>query len=363
MEASKKWVAITAIAPIAWGSNYYVTRQFLPDGSPLYGAALRALPAGVVLLAIARVRPHGEWWWKSMVLGVLNVGAFFVLIYLAAQLLPSNVASVLMALSAAVMALLAWALLGERPRVRALGGAVIGLAGVGVMLLGGPAVLSPLGVAASVAAMFMSSLGYILARRWGQDIELVALTAWQLIAGGVLLLPFAVATEGGPPSLTPSAALAFGYVSLVATAVAFLAWFAGLRHLDAGTVGLLGLLNPLAGVILGSVVAAESFGPRQAIGAAVVIAGMIIGRVRGRRRLSVRYELCCPPVELGGQLGQQAGDIGQRVVADHGQRLPGRAHTEVEQLGTFRGQRDVERALLGESRDSADESAAFESLQ
>ena len=77
MEVSWRWTAITAIAPIAWGSNYYVTNQFLPEGSPLYGATIRALPAGLLLLAICRRRPRGSWWWKSLVLGTLNVGAFF----------------------------------------------------------------------------------------------------------------------------------------------------------------------------------------------------------------------------------------------------------------------------------------------
>ncbi|HAJ16677.1 MAG TPA: EamA family transporter, partial [Microbacterium sp.] len=43
-----RWLLLTAIAPIAWGSTYFVTRQFLPADAPLWGALFRALPAGLI---------------------------------------------------------------------------------------------------------------------------------------------------------------------------------------------------------------------------------------------------------------------------------------------------------------------------
>jgi probable blue pigment (indigoidine) exporter len=286
MEANGRWVAVTAVAPIAWGTNYYVTRHFLPSAYPLYGAALRALPAGVLLLAIARARPHGSWWWKSALLGVLNVGAFFVLVYLSAQLLPSSVASPLMALSAGVMMLLAWAVLAERPRALPLLGAVAGFGGVCLMLWADAGEVDPYGVLAAGAAMVMSSVGYILTKRWIGDLSVLAVTSWQLIAGGVLLAPIAIGAEGGFPELGARAMLGFAYVTVVATAAAFAAWFAGLRRLDAATVGLVGLLNPVAAVLLGTVVAGEPFGPRQMTGLAVVLAGVALGQ--HRRHTSAR---------------------------------------------------------------------------
>lgn len=122
------------------------------------------------------------------------------------------------------------------------------------------------GVLASVTAMVMSSFGYLLAKRWGGAVDVLSLTAWQLIAGGLVLLPFALAVEGAPPALDGHAVPGFAYVAVVATALAFVAWFTGLRHLDAGTVGLVGLPNPVTGVLLGTVVAAEPLGARQVFG-------------------------------------------------------------------------------------------------
>ena len=277
---------VTAIAPVAWGSNYYVTRHFLPEGEPLWGAALRALPAGVVLWLLARRLPRGAWWWKSLVLGALNVGAFFILIYVASQLLPSGVASTIMATSAGVLMLLAWPLLAERPAVFPVVGAVVGFGGVCVLLGGGNMQIEPWGVAASIAAMVMSSIGFVLTKRWGSGVPIITLTAWQLIAGGALILPCAVAFEGAPPPLDAPTALGFSYVTLVATALAFIAWFSGLRHLPVGTVGLIGLLNPVTGVTLGTLLAAEPFGPQQIVGTALVLIGVLVGQRRRRRPIS-----------------------------------------------------------------------------
>jgi probable blue pigment (indigoidine) exporter len=278
MEARWRWVLLTAIAPIAWGSNYYVTRHALPPGHPLYGALFRALPAGLLLLAFRPRRPRGTWWWRSAVLGALNVGAFFALIYVTAQLLPTNVASMIMATSPIALMLLAWPLLAEGPRALPAAGAGLGIAGVLVMLASGAGAVDPLGVLASAAAMAMSSVGYILAKRWGSGIDVVSLTSWQLIAGGLLLVPAAVVAEGAPPALDGAAVVGFAYVSVVATALAFWAWFGGLRHLDAGTVGLVGLLNPVTGVLLGTVVASEALGFRQLLGLALVFGGIVLGQ-------------------------------------------------------------------------------------
>lgn len=276
---------VTAVAPVAWGANYYVIHQFLPGTDPFWGAVLRALPAGLVLLALARRLPEGAWWWRSAVLGVLNVGAFFLLVHLAAQLLPTSVAAVVMAAAPVVMMLLAWALVAERPGVTRLASAGLGIVGVAVMLLGAAGALSPAGIGASVAAMVMSSLGFVLAKRWASGgVDVLSSTAWQLVAGGLLVLPFAVVVGGPPPALTADTLVGFGYVSLIATALAFVCWFGGLRRLTAGQVGLVGLLNPVTGVLLGTALAGETLTLRQLIGIALVLAAVVLGQRAGAAR-------------------------------------------------------------------------------
>ncbi|WP_238402377.1 DMT family transporter [Cellulomonas sp. H30R-01] len=316
-DKSLRWSLVTAIAPLTWGTTYYVTKHALPADAPLWGAVLRALPAGLVLLLVVRRLPRGSWWWRSLVLGTLSMGAFFALIYVAAQLLPSSVASTVMATSPVVMMLVAWALLAQKPRVLALAGAGLGVVGVAAMLLTGGAEIRPLGVAASVAAMLMSSVGFVLATRWADGVDVVSSTAWQLVAGGLVLVPFAIAVEGAPPALDGRAVLGFAYVSLVATAVAYLAWFSGLRRLPAGTVGLVGLLNPVAGVLVGVLVAGEHLGPLQVTGIVVVLAGVVLGQPAVDRLLRDRRARGGAP-----ESGPESGGVPQPAVegGPHGVR-------------------------------------------
>jgi probable blue pigment (indigoidine) exporter len=285
-----KWIAVTALAPVAWGANYVVTRQLLPVDAPLWGSAIRALPAGLVLLAVARVLPRGSWWWRSAVLGTLNVGAFFLLVYVAAQLLPSSVAASVMALAPLTMAGFAWLWVAEPPTRRVLGGALAGIVGVLLLVGGASGSIDGAGVAASAAALVLSSAGAVLAKRWSDGTPLVALTAWQLVLGGLALVGAAVVAEGSPPHVDGGAAAGFAFTALVATALANLCWFAGLVHLRAATVGVVGLLNPVTGVLLGALVAHETLTAEQVAGIALVLAGILAASQWSARRVPVQSE-------------------------------------------------------------------------
>lgn len=277
-----RWVALTAIAPIAWGSTYFVTRHALPHDHALWGALIRSLPAGILVLLVVRRRPRGSWWWRSVILGALTVGGLNVLVYIAAQRLPSSLAATIMSTSAAALALLSWIVLRERPRLAAALGAIVGIAGVVLLLQPGGGPVDAGGVVASVVAMLSSSLGFVLTRRWGSGIPPLTMTAWQLIAGSLVVAPFALLIEGAPPALDGDAVLGFAYVIVIATALAYAAWFAGLSRLPAAVVGLIGLLNPVTGVVLGVAIAGEPFGPLQLVGLLLVLAGVASGVRRPR---------------------------------------------------------------------------------
>lgn len=280
MEGKWRWFGIAAIAPIAWGANYFVTKGYLPADAPVWGSVIRALPAGLILLALSRQLPKGAWWWRSAVLGLLNVGAFFILIYVASQRLPTSIASTTMALAPIVMMLMAWALLSQRPQLLPMAGGLLGVIGVSLMLSGGDGEVDLLGLLASVGAMAMSSVGYVLAQRWRDGADVLAMTAWQLVAGGLMLVPAAVLVEGAPPALDASAVLAFVFVVVVATALANLAWMAALRAMPAGAVGMIGLLNPVTGVLLGLALGGELLSAGQFAGLALVLIGIAVGQRR-----------------------------------------------------------------------------------
>ena len=91
-------IALTAFAPIIWGSSYIITTQFLPNLDPVTISLLRALPAGLFLLCLVRQLPHGHWIGKMFVLGALNFSIFWSLLFFTAYRLPGGVAAVMGAL-------------------------------------------------------------------------------------------------------------------------------------------------------------------------------------------------------------------------------------------------------------------------
>jgi probable blue pigment (indigoidine) exporter len=281
-------VLITTIAPLAWGGYYVVVRNVLPPDVPLFGAAIRALPAGLVLMLLTRTLPKGAWWWKSAVISLLTMVGFLILIYLAGARLPSSIAATVMALNPVVMMLLSLVLLRERLRRIALLGAAAGLIGVGLLVGVSATPIDPVGLAASVAAMLSGAIGYVLTQRWKPPVPPTTFVAWQLMWAGVILTPIALIFEGLPDSITPAEAAGFAYLSLIATMAAYIAWFHGLAHLPAGTVGLIGLLNPLTGTLLGILIAGEVLTPLQIVGCIAILGGVAAGIPRRRRDAAAR---------------------------------------------------------------------------
>ena len=145
-------ILLTALAPITWGTTYFVTTQLLPPNRPLFVSVMRALPIGFVILAIFPQRPKGIWYWRAAVLGALNIGLFFALLFIAAYRLPGGVIATTNATQPFIVATLAWACLGEKLTTSLIAAACAGLVGVALIVLSPAARLDFMGVIAAAAA-------------------------------------------------------------------------------------------------------------------------------------------------------------------------------------------------------------------
>ena len=275
-------VLLTAVAPAAWGTTYIVTEMFLPPDRPLFSAVVRALPVGLVLLVWRRQLPSRSWWWKAGVLGLVNVALFFPLIFVSAYYLPGGLASTVQATSPLAVMGVAWLLIGERPGLARIMAAIIGLGGVTLLVLRSPDGVTAVGLAGAVASVVVSAVGFVLIKRWTPPVDMITLVSWQLVAGGVVLLPVALVVEGAPPAVDLTAVLGYAWIAVVGTGLAFVCWFTGLRAMPAGAVSLIGLLNPVVGTALGVAFAREVFGIVQALGVLLVLGGVVLGQ-RGAR--------------------------------------------------------------------------------
>ncbi|MFE6733489.1 EamA family transporter [Microbacterium sp. NPDC057650] len=275
------WTALTALAPAVWGTTYIVTTHLLPEGHPLFAAMMRALPAGLIALLIARQLPRGSWWWKSLVLGTLNMGAFFPLLFLAAQQLPGGVAATLGAAQPIVIAFLAVAILHEKLSRWRVGWGVLGMIGVALVVLGPDAAMSPLGILAGLTGAVSMGTGVVLTKKWGrpEGVSPVGLAGWQLTAGGLVLLLPALLIDGVPADIDGAAWLGYAWLGLVGALLTYTIWFNGIRRLPVTATALLGLLSPLVAATLGAVIAGEALTLIQLLGFAIALTAMLAGQL------------------------------------------------------------------------------------
>lgn len=276
-------IAATALAPIAWGTTYIVSTELLPADRPLLAGLLRAVPAGVALAAVTRTRPVGAWWLKSAVLGTLNIGGFFALLFYAAFRLPGGVAATLGAVQPLIAAALAAVVLSERMSRYTIVAGVLGVIGVALLVLRADARLDSLGVLAGLAGAVSMAVGVVLTKRWGRPVPLLAFTSWQLLAGGVVLLPLAIGVEGLPGTLTTSNLVGFLWLATFGTAIAYSLWFRGVQMLPVAQVSLLGLLSPLVAALTGWVVLDQRLSIGQLVGAVVILGAVWLGQVSTSR--------------------------------------------------------------------------------
>lgn len=275
------WTVLTAFVPMVWGTTYIVTTHLLPEGHPLFAALMRSLPAGLIALLISRKLPQGSWWWKSLVLGTLNMAAFFPLLFVAAQHLPGGVAATLGAAQPIVVAFLAVVILHERLSTWRVCWGVVGLSGIALVVLGPGAGFDVVGIIAGLAGALSMGTGVVLTKKWGrpEGVSAVGLAGWQLTAAGLVLLLPALLIDGVPPGIDGTALLGYAWLGIVGALITYTIWFAAIRQLPVTATALLGLLSPLVAAILGAVIAGEALTPIQLLGFALALTAMVAGQL------------------------------------------------------------------------------------
>ncbi|MBE9068104.1 EamA family transporter [Leptolyngbya cf. ectocarpi LEGE 11479] len=271
-------IAITALAPISWGTTYIVATEFLPPGHPLLVAALRSLPIGLLLTLALRKLPIGIWWWRMLILGGLNIGIFQALLFIAAYRLPGGVAATAGAIQPLLVVLFAWLILEKKPTKGAILAAIAGFFGIGFLVLAPTAQLDAIGILAALTGAASMGLGTVLAKRWQPPVSLLVFTAWQLTIGGAMLLPVALIVEGPFETLTKPHLQGLLYLGLIGTGLAYLLWFRGISKLSASAVSYLGLLSPVMATLMGFFWLRQTLTPIQACGIAIILTSIVLGQ-------------------------------------------------------------------------------------
>lgn len=273
---------LTALAPAIWGSSYIVTSQLLPPDMPLTVAMLRALPAGLILLALTRVLPPADWYWRIAILGALNFAIFWGMLFVAAYRLPGGLAATLGAVQPLLVLLLARVALGRAISAMGVVAALAGVIGVGLLVLGPDTISDPVGMMAALTGAASMAAGTVLTRKWQPPVSALTFTAWQLTAGGLLLLPVCLVFEPALPALTLANLAGLLWLGLIGAALTYFLWFRGIARFGPATATAFGFLSPLMAVLLGWLVLGEVMTPVQGMGAMIVLVSVWLGQRAGR---------------------------------------------------------------------------------
>ncbi|WP_434638945.1 EamA family transporter [Klebsiella sp. I138] len=266
---------LTALAPAIWGTTYIVTSQFLPPDRPFIAALLRVLPAGIALLIWCRCLPLRNEWWKLVVTGVLNIGAFQALLFIAAYRLPGGLAAVIGAIQPLLVMMLAWCVDRQRSPWMAVLSAFTGIIGMALLLLSPHTVLDPLGIMAAFSGAVSMALGTWLSRRWAISLPVVALTGWQLLIGGAVLAPVAWWVDPPLHGVTLTQAAGYLWLCVAGAMLAYGLWFRGISRLPSVAVSALSLLSPVTAVLLGWIFLGQRIEGVALVGLIVVLLSVL----------------------------------------------------------------------------------------
>lgn len=248
----------------------------LRDAPVLWFATLRAILAGIALLALARVQhrpaPSGMRSWALIaVLGLVNVTVGFAAMFGGVAGLATGTAAVLANAQPLLILMPAWWLYGEAVSRRTAGALVVGFAGLVLVAVpgggGNGAMLSLLGAVAITG-------GTLLARRLG-TIDVIVASGWHFMIGGAALAVLAAVVEGVPViAWTPRFFAVLAFLSLVGSAAAFVAWFTETLRTRLDVLSAWTFLTPVFGVALSAVVLGERPSGWTAAGLAAVLLAM-----------------------------------------------------------------------------------------
>lgn len=272
---------------LIWGSTYLAIRYAVETIPPLYTAGIRHLTAGTILLAWALAKGLRPGW--AQIRASVVIGFFFFLVghgllHWAERVVPSGLASLLIAIEPIIVFLLScaasrtWRLNGML-----LAGVLLGLAGVGMLLRGmgrEPVPGITLGSVMILVSAFSWSVGIIYSRGSHLSGSPLLLSALSLLSGAFMLLFTATvageAKEFALSRVTLRSWLALGYLILFGSVIAFTAYNWLLEHYSPTLVATHTYINPVVAVLLGWAYGGEALTMRVAVAAALVVTAVVL---------------------------------------------------------------------------------------
>jgi len=281
--------AALALTALLWSSNFVIGRAVRDDVSPTTLNFLRWAIALVILVPITLgdLRTHrmvlASNWKLIAALGFTGIAAFQTLCYVALTKTTAMNSVLLLSLAPLAIVALSWLALGERVNRNQALGLATSLGGAAVLILHGDlATLADLDLNAGdlwmLVAVVLWAVYSVLLRRRPAEVPPLALHTTSVAAGTLWMLPVfgwqAADGAGLPTSLT--AWIAIGFIAVFSSALAHALWVRGVASIGPSRAGVFIHLLPLFGALLAITFLGERFATYHAIGAALVLGGVVL---------------------------------------------------------------------------------------
>jgi drug/metabolite transporter (DMT)-like permease len=281
------WAAL-GVVYVVWGSTYLAIRFTVESMPPLLSSGLRFVLAGAVLAPAVLVlagRGALRMTWAQLGSGVL-IGLLLPawgngMVVIAERQVASGLAALLIA-SVPLYVVVLRRLLGERPPAITLVGVALGMAGLAVLLLGGPVAGTHGSASWATWLVLLAALGWsvgsVASTRLPVPANPFALSAVEMIAGGAAMA-IVGAASGERIDLATIATgswVSWGYLVLFGSVLAFSSYVFILGKLPVSTVATYAYVNPVIAVLLGVLMAGEKFGALQLAGGVIVLLAVVL---------------------------------------------------------------------------------------
>jgi drug/metabolite transporter (DMT)-like permease len=286
--AAQLWAALL-IVYLVWGSTYLAIRVVVQGGlPPLLGMGIRFLLAASLLAAfvalrggLGRLRITRRELLAAAAVGTLLVAMGNGMVAVAEQTVPSGLAALLIASVPLLMVMLRLTR-RDMPRPLVWLGVVIGFIGVAFLGLqgGGISDVERWGVLLTLLAATCWGIGSFYSRSWGVPTDSLVATVYQMALGGIVAVTMGLARGEGVPlqvgALPASTWVAFGYLVVVGSMVAYTAYAWLLQNAPISLTSTYAYVNPAVAVLLGAVILSEPVTGVVLIGGGLAILGVAL---------------------------------------------------------------------------------------
>ena len=281
-----KDLLLALLVIIVWGLNFVVIKVGLQGMPPMLMGALRFMLAAFPAILFVH-RPQVPLRWMLAYGMTISVGQFAFLFYAMHVGMPAGLASLVLQSQAFFTLFFAALFLGERLRGSNLFGLLVAASGLLLIGLQGGQAMTLAGFALTIAAASMWALGNVVTRKLGK-VNLVGLVVWGSLIPPLPFLALSLWLEGPElisqslRSLGLDSLLVLAYLAFGATILGYGLWSRLLSRYPASQVAPFSLLVPVVGISSSALLLGERLGGLQMVGAALVMAGLLINVWGGR---------------------------------------------------------------------------------